>query len=71
MFGLVRAATRGYKCCVKIRGYKWHLTDEYARELIHGACYYCAVIHYPVNGIDRADNTRGHGRTCCELLCYL
>lgn len=74
-----------YKTCARKRGYSWALSDEDARCLMLGSCYYCGRSKTQTSGagwttfkyvgIDRVDNTKGYVTgnvvSCCSTCNYM
>ena len=78
-----RAVLWSYKRNAKSRNYEWNLEDKDFYQMIFTNCYYCKSepsnsfrwrykyeeIIYPVNGVDRIDNTIGYIKNNCVPCC--
>jgi hypothetical protein len=72
---------RDYEKGAFLRGYKWSLTNDQAKILFRGNCFYCGVEPMRVfkgrtcdgaficNGIDRKDGKRGYFKENCVSCC--
>lgn len=78
-----RAVLWSYKRNAKLRNYEWNLDNNYFKDMIFNNCYYCGSppsnnfrwkykyeeVSFPVNGVDRIDNTIGYTKENCVTCC--
>ncbi len=64
-----------YRRNAKLRGLMFTLTREEHDKIVLGACVYCGLLAYPVNGIDRIDNSIGYilsnAASCCKKCNFM
>lgn len=58
-----------FKTGAKQRKLSYTLTDDEAKELLHGNCYYCGKSH--ADGIDRVDSSKGYSSDNCVSCCSI
>ena len=75
---------QGYKAQAKRRKIEWKLSEQDFKKIVDQDCFYCGAApvpkihrhrkpngHYPVNGIDRLDNSIGYTSEnsipCCKI----
>ena len=63
----IRAKISTIKQGAKSRNLLYNLSEEHARNLLEGECYYCK--HPFANGIDRIDSLKGYTQDNCVSCC--
>ena len=75
------ALIAAYRTSAAKRGYDFFLTEDEFREFTNASCFYCGkgpmgkkvaksyYGHYPYNGIDRVDNSKGYTMKNCVSCC--
>lgn len=81
---VIRRHLSAYKSNAKDRNLTWNLSDEEFESLVTQNCFYCdsaptlksgwkayANRKFPVNGIDRFDNSLGYTTSNCKPCCTI